>query len=596
MSLGLWDFAAAAAWEQEQPADSDSDEEGEPDVPLEPEPEPEPAASSALAAARREAELWRRSLEEPGAVRREQRRQQEREQAARERQGMTPLERLQQRMRDAATAREAARAREESLIKGEERRAARAASMDAMYSAAAQGDRAAEEGRSRERFFATLSKPKPKAARARRQPARRGRGRGALSSSSSSSSSGSSSSSEDEGEEPTLSRSSDTHIVSGGAGARGKSSWARHRAMLRKRGGQAQTHLRLLKAEGEMHRSPPVEECDSAVHAKAQLMSQSEDQGAQGWGWGEAEGEAAADTPTQATAWGSWGAGGSDETPAATLACWGAASAEDLRQGDEDEEEVGGRSRPTRQWNASTAIVSAPSEKHSLPAAEEGKKRAAAAEDGKEKRDERPKTSVRRSLSTPEVGLRGNRRTGSAPAVAERRKAQLAIVDGPATRGPVDVKHADADAPKPTAKDAQVQRPHTAAGSRGVSRLASAPARAERAPHPYTRPGSSALPLVRTVDQPAGYTGSSSGGDGTKSRGAVARRNIEQASRADKFFRAGSKQFGLRPMSLPAGTQAGEHGSRRHGARAGRASRAPQRVAATRPLGVVATACQAQRY
>ena len=583
MSLGLWDFAAAAAWEQEQPADSDSDsdEEGEPDVPLE--PEPEPAASSALAAARREAELWRRSLEEPGAVRREQRRQQEREQAARERQEMTPYERLQQRMRDAATAREAARAREESLIKGEERRAARAASMDAMYSAAAQGDRAAEEGRSRERFFATLSKPKPKAARARRQPARRGRGRGALSSSSSSS--GSSSSSEDEGEEPTR----------GGAGARGKSSWARHRAMLRKRGGQAQTHLRLLKAEGEMHRSPPVEECDSAVHAKAQLMSQSEDQGAQGWGWGEAEGEAAADTPTQATAWGSWGAGGSDETPAATLACWGAASAEDLRQGDEDEEEVGGRSRPTRQWNASTAIVSA-SEKHSLPAAEEGKKRAAAAEDGKEKRDERPKTSVRRSLSTPEVGLRGNRRTGSAPAVAERRKAQLAIVDGPATRGPVDVKHADADAPKPTAKDAQVQRPHTAAGSRGVSRLASAPARAERAPHPYTRPGSSALPLVRTVDQPAGYTGSSSGGDGTKSRGAVARRNIEQASRADKFFRAGSKQFGLRPMSLPAGTQAGEHGSRRHGARAGRASRAPQRVAATRPLGVVATACQAQRY
>ena len=39
------------------------------------------------------------------------------------------------------------------------------------------------------------------------------------------------------------------------------------------------------------------------------------------------------------SAWGSWGAGGSDETPAATLACWGTASAEDLRQGEEGERE-----------------------------------------------------------------------------------------------------------------------------------------------------------------------------------------------------------------------------------------------------------------
>ena len=45
-----------------------------------------------------------------------------------------------------------------------------------MGGGAAQEDRAAQEGRSRERFFATLSKPKAGAAaavRARRQPARR---------------------------------------------------------------------------------------------------------------------------------------------------------------------------------------------------------------------------------------------------------------------------------------------------------------------------------------------------------------------------------------------------------------------------------------
>ena len=260
---GLWDFAAAAAWERqiaEEKRDREDDDSSErslsPTVGLSP------------------AELWLRSLDEPGATLRVRREREE--QAALVK--LTPLERIKQRMLADAAAREqqesvrhAAEAHIKQLatlpVSADDNKGASRHELRRLHNEgqadqrkgtpAEEGDTRVSEG-ARERFFRALSRPNEKRSTGRRIQHQ-------LSSSSSSSSSEESGSDTEPDERSTRD-------------VRRRRNRTRRRAgAVRRdfdfRGFQGGENLRRAAAAAAL---PPPEESEHATQAKAQLMSQSD--------------------------------------------------------------------------------------------------------------------------------------------------------------------------------------------------------------------------------------------------------------------------------------------------------------------------------
>lgn len=288
---GLWDFAAAAAWErqveeQEREREEDESSTGEESDDSSGELSPTVGVSPA--------ELWLRSLDEPGATLRV-RREQAREALAK----LTPLEQIKQRMLADAAARDQ-QARREQLVtlatsaddnkdasRHELRQRHDKEDAEQHESTAAElvGARGSEGAR--ERFFRSLSRPKGGRKRStvqRIQQRERNTGRGRYvhndpGNVSSSSSSEESDSDLEDGN--TAQDSDDTESVVDAeiarTGIRRRGGCRRKNHARRRAGGGVQSIMReQLRREAAVAALPTPTESEHATEAKAQLMSQSD--------------------------------------------------------------------------------------------------------------------------------------------------------------------------------------------------------------------------------------------------------------------------------------------------------------------------------
>ena len=651
VTLDLWDFAAASAWEKQAAEDSDdgSDDESSGDL--------SPTAGLSPA------ELWLRSLEEPGATRRAQRMQDKAAFAK-----LTPLEQIKQRVLADAAAREEQARLDESLQMAE--RAATQADDDKSASRRElqqlHRDEDAErrlprDGTARERFFSSLSRPKPSrqrppARRLHRHERRRGAGQrepgssaGAPPASSSSSGSELGSDSSSSSDEDTCdSAPDDDNAVavetnaarSQTAAGRNRGARRRLRARLRAKGGAQSIIQENLRRAAAAAALPTPEENAPAKEAKARLMSQSDSDlhlsssGARGrrtQAAAAAEAEADADAVLSGLGWGlsadddedrhmfgeqhvTLGApGGWSQSEVA--GGWGTLSGfrQDSNAGvngqNEDTSSNYQRGKPLARWQysrprtagaASTAgtsggpsglsgfgaILAQRSSSSSSSSVRPGAGGQAAI-DGLDLQAGGDNSLGRtRALSAPTVRHAYDERLQADEAAEEEEDGGTRRSGRPATAG----SGAGAGR-RPSSGDGwTVTVPIHA-------RLASAPLRREADAAALARAQTNAsLPLVRREPPPtegfshwsAGH-GGSGGGGGSGAAAKAAAGKLEQATRAEKFFRSGgNKRFGLQAagwqpdaaaMSMPtaadsggqstAAAAAGVDGSRGGGAAAG---------------------------